>query len=97
VHASGAYECVPCALAWDDGDTRPPCARVTYEQLIDALVDEALRIEAGAKVVTLPSGTSPPLRQFRYQPSLRRAMALRVATILIARARDARKKRGGAR
>jgi hypothetical protein len=76
--ADGRTACERCALAWDDGDTRPPCSPLTYARLALAAIAEAERIEQSQDAL-IECGS----RKFRYQPALARALELRKLASLV--------------
>lgn len=78
-----AWECVPCALAWDDGDDPPDCSKLTYARLIDTAIGEALRLE-GSQNAQVAAG----FRQYRDHDALRRAMELRRLAELAAKFKE---------
>jgi hypothetical protein len=81
----GMWQCAACALAWDDGDAKPPCRPLTYARLIEGAMDEAVRIES-AQAALVAAGD----RQFRHQGQLRRAQELRALVRLAVKTREER-------
>jgi hypothetical protein len=79
------WECEKCALAWDEGDTKPACATLTYTRLAIALDAEAASIEASQRALVEPPD---PIRKFRVQKRLQRACELRAAVKIINRAAE---------
>jgi hypothetical protein len=83
--AAGGWECQRCALAWDDGDTAPPCEPLTYARLIDACTGEAERLEQSQRALT---AGPEPINKFRNQAMLKRACELRAMQTLIVKAKE---------
>lgn len=79
------FECVPCALAWDEADPspRPPCGKATFTRLVEAVLTEAARIE-GSQRALVAAGD----RAFRYRPYLTRAMELRACATALEKFRE---------
>lgn len=82
-HLATGWECKRCALAWDDIDRRPDCSPLTYARLAAAATAEAERIESSQAALTVGDELNPPIRRFRYQPQLQRAMELRALAELV--------------
>jgi hypothetical protein len=82
------WQCDRCALAWDDGDVRPRCNRLTYARLIEAAMAEAIRIEASQNALVAKDD-----RKFRHQGQLQRAMELRALARLAVKAKEQREAR----
>lgn len=88
----GVFECVPCALAWDETDPapRPACGNATFTRLVEAVLAEALRIE-GSQRALVAAGD----RAFRYRPQLTRAMELRACAAALEKYRETLHRDGG--
>lgn len=89
--SDSTWECEKCALAWDDGDTRPDCQKLTYARLAAAALEEAERIEQSQRALVLVNAT-PGLRRFRHQGELKRAMELRAVARMVDRVREEKDK-----
>jgi len=71
------WVCERCGLAWDDGDAVPSCLPMTFARMRTAAIEEAERIESSQRALVEDDHPLPPLRKYRHQPQLKRAMELR--------------------
>jgi hypothetical protein len=81
------WKCEKCALAWDDGDRRPPCEPLTFTRLKDAALGEAERIEQSQWALTMGGLNDPPINKFRNLERLKRAMELRALARMVDKVR----------
>ena len=73
--AGEGWQCERCALACDEGDTKPNCQPLTYGRLIAAAEAEAERIAQSQRAISaafMPG--EPGYRRFRNKGELKKRM-----------------------
>ena len=81
-------QCQRCGLAWDIADARPSCEPMTYARLAQAAADAADHLEQSEAAWTAGDPNDPdpakrPLRRYRLQANLKRAMEWRALARMV--------------